>query len=181
MREYAKYEEEKYRIGVNNFVQTMPKSMRDFFGPILPHKSSACIEDISERYGKIPENERLRSARAALSDQYPKMSEQVSALLEWNGKIIDKRLSFQSFPTELLLEYDPNYVLFKTRESSVSSAQWIGICRYYSNLHFRYKFPQGYTPLDKKLQTLIIQKVKATGKNSEDVESFEMALRNWCD
>lgn len=176
--DYPIYENQKDLASVEQFVSAMPKSMRKFFGEIN-FDPSTNLEDMSPKYGKLPEESRLKSARSALSKQFPKVSDQIGALLEWEGKLTEKWANFQGFPIKLLLQYDVEQVLSKVKENTLTPAQWVGVSRYYSDLYFRYKFRSGYKPLDKVLKERIIKEVKATGKNQWDVDDFEEAIRNW--
>lgn len=177
--DYEIYEYEKEKKSYDEFVQNMPKSLATFFGPIKCLEASACLEDMSEKYGKISEDARLKLARVALRGEFPDESDQIGALLEWDGKFTRDWASYQSFPLDLLLEYDPEQILSKVKGTELSSAQWVGVCRYYSNLYFRRKFPSGYKPLNMALQRRILKEVRATGEHSLDVEDFEEALQNW--
>ena len=175
---YPIYENQKDLASAEQFVSAMPKSMRKFFGEIN-FDPSTNLQDMSPKYGKLPEESRLKSARSALSKQFPKVSDQIGALLEWEGKLTEKWANFQGFPIKLLLQYDVEQVLSKVKENTLTPAQWVGVSRYYSDLYFRYKFRSGYKPLDKVLKERIIKEVKATGKNQWDVDDFEEAMHNW--
>ncbi|MDX2105817.1 MAG: hypothetical protein SFY67_05385 [Candidatus Melainabacteria bacterium] len=169
--------DKKTESALADLAQTMPKSMRNFFGVLKPDRTTQ-LENFSESYAKIPKEDRLRLAKAALKKEFPTDSEQVGALLEWSGKM-KTNYSFQKFPVELLLEYSPDLILEKTKKISISSAQWVGICRYYSNLNFRYKYPEGYSPLNKNLQKRIHSEVSKTRKNDSDIEDFDKAVKKW--
>lgn len=177
--DYAKYIHKRDIVGFDEFARSMPKSLRDFLGAIKRLESSASLEDMSEKYGAIPYAKRLKLARAALSRQFPNESDQIEVLLQWDGKIHNARSSYQRFPIELLLEYDPKQILSKVKQSSLSRSQWVGLIRYYSDLDFRQRFPSGYKPLNKALRDRIIKEVSATGKNSLDVDDFKSVLENW--
>lgn len=169
--------DKKTETALADFEQAMPKSMRKFFGALRPNRTTQ-LESFSERYAKIPKENRLQLAMAALKKEFPTDPQQVGALLEWSGKM-KTNFSFQNFPVELLLEYPPNLILEMTKKTSTSSAQWVGVCRFYSDLNFRYKYPKGYKPLNKSLYQRIHSEVSKTGKNESDIESFEEAVKKW--
>lgn len=174
------YKNERSQKSFDQFVRAMPKSLGTFLGPLKHLEFSACLEDMSEQYGKIPEGERLELARFALSREFPQESDQIGALLEWEGALIDLGVgSYEDFPIELLMRYEPSHVLLKVTESSLSPAQWVGLSRFYSSNHFKTKFPSGYKLLDQAMRQRILEAITATGKNESDVENFRSAMRNW--
>lgn len=177
--DYAIYEYEKEKNSFDQFILNMPKSLRSFFGTITRFESKSNLEDMSEHYGKISEEKRLQLAKSALSKEFPLESDQIAILLEWKGKFTIDWAGYQSFPIELLCEYEPNQIMAFVESSKLTKSQWIGLCRFYSDLRFRQKFPSGYKPLDKKLQQRIIKEVSSTGKNDYDVEDFKRVLENW--
>lgn len=177
-QEYDKRDEEKVEASLKEFAQTMPTSLRSFFGALHGGPYTG-ITDVSKKYANIPQSDRMKLARAALSNQFPKERDQIGALLEWSGKITDYKYGFQNFPFTLLMESEPDMVLTKIRENSMTSAQWVGAIRYFSFSELRNKFPGGYKPLDSHLKERLIKEVKATGKNDLDIYNFEQALRYW--
>lgn len=174
---YKRYDEEREKRCLDEFVRTMPTSLRSFFG--LIRSKSTSIEHVQKAYEKFDDKRQLKLAKSALSRQFPNESDQIGKLLEWEGKYSEHRFTYQRFPIDLLLEYDQPTVLSTVKGSTLSSAQWIGLMRYYSHQHFRRKFPSGYKPLDKTLRERIIKRVKSTGKNEQDLYEFDDALRNW--
>lgn len=178
LQDNEKRQDERISACLKEFVRTMPTSLLTFFGPMKG--SSGCLEDLSENYAKIPEEQRLNKAKCALKRQFPDDHKQIGTLLEWEGNLSDYWIHYQSFPIELLLEYDPAKVLSTVKKSAMTPAQWIGASRFYSDLNFRRKFPSGYKQLDKALRARIIKQLKATGKNQTDIDDFENAVRNWC-
>ncbi len=178
--DYAIYEYEKEKNSFDEFILNMPKSLSSFLGTVTQLQAKPNLEDMSENYGKIPEEKRLKLAKLALSKEFPHEAEQIAVLLEWKGKfLIDWAGRYQSFPIELLMEYEPSQVMSVVKSSRLTTAQWIGLCRYFSSYDFRQKFPSGYKPLDKRLQQRIIKEVRSTGRNDYDVDKFNNALENW--
>jgi hypothetical protein len=175
--EYKRHEYEGVKASLAEFVRTMPTSLRSFFRT-TPKQN---LNNLSEKYEKLPEERILKLAKISLSRQYPKVPDQVGVLLEWDGKLSDSNHHFNvgDFPIKLLLEYDPDQILSKVQGSSMSSAQSVGASRYYSSYWFKQKFPSANKPLNRNLRQRIIRGVKATGKNGKDLENFEEALRNW--
>ncbi|MCW5821188.1 MAG: hypothetical protein KIT34_00195 [Cyanobacteria bacterium TGS_CYA1] len=178
--DYAIYEYEKEKNSFDQFMLNMPKSLRSFLGTINRLEATPSLEVMSETYGKIPEEKRLQLAKLALSNEFPRESEQIAVLLEWKGKfLIDWAGGYQSFPTDLLMEYEPSQVMSVVNSSRLTTAQWIGLCRYFSSYGLSQKFPSGYKTLDRKLQQRIIKEVRSTGRNDYDVDKFNNALKNW--
>lgn len=174
---YEKLDDKRYKESLSEFLNSMPESLKNFFGNM--QGSSGDLSDLSKNYRSIPKEMRMRFARRALSRQFPEESEQIRALLEWDGNLTSIWAVFQAFPTELLHDYEPSKVLRVISKTSLSPAQWVGVIRFYSSSEFREKFPAGYKPLNEKLRSRIIREVKATGKNESDIENFEKAMRKW--
>lgn len=166
---------EREKASIDEFVRTMPKSLRLFFGKL--YGSSGGLEDLSEKYKRIPVGSRLRLAKYALSSQYSNELDQIGALLEWEGNVTDYWTHYQNFPIELLLEeYNPRQVISKIKNSSLSTAQWVGVSRYFSDTGFKNKFPSDHKLLTEKLRNTIIERVSATGRNRLDVNDFKKSI-----
>jgi len=181
--DYDRWEYEESKRAFATFVRTMPTSLRVFFRPTLSTRllgsGSSKLILLSKNYEEIPEERLLRLAKAALAQQFPKLPDQIGALLAWDGKLTYSKLSLD-FPIQLLLkEYEPTQVLTVVKSQSLSPAQWVAVSRYYSDWYFRRKFPSGFKPLDKALRARIIKGIKATKQNELDLEIFEEAMNNW--
>lgn len=175
--EYNRREYQGVKTSLAEFVRTMPRSLRSFFRT-TPKPDNK--ENLSEKYEKIPEAKLLKLAKHSLDGQFPKLSDQIGVLLEWDGNLTDNhQFSVGDFPIKLLLEYDPNQIKSIVQRSSLTPAQSVGACRYYSSYWFKEKFPSAAKPLNRNLQQRIIRGVKSTGKNGKDLEKFEETMRNF--
>ncbi len=175
--EQAKFgSSEAQKARIDQFVQTMPTSLREFLGPL--HIGYE-LTYMSDKYKAIPVAERMKAARTALARELPNKSEQISTLLEWSGAIYPGVAAYRMFPTELLLEYEPDDVLSIVKSTSLSPHGYVGASRYYSYMGFRDKFLYGYAPLDDALKQRIIKELEATGKNQDDIDEFKDAIKEW--
>lgn len=173
--EYAKLEYLGIKASLDEFVRTMPKSLRMYFRT-TPKPN---LNNLSKKFENTPREQLLKLAKHSLSQQFPRVSDQIGVLLEWDGRLSDNNHHFSdgAFPIELLLEYEPSQILSKVKSSSLTPAQWVGVARYYSNYRTQ-QIPTRYKQIDKALRQRIVRGVKSTGKNGKDLERFEEIWRN---
>ncbi|MBX9687222.1 MAG: hypothetical protein K2X27_11005 [Candidatus Obscuribacterales bacterium] len=184
--EQAKFDSPKsQQARLNQFIQTMPASMKVFFGaakslPGGPGNEVLMLDELFPKYKAIPKERRLSAAKAAIASQFPKTQDQIRALLEWSAAIdYPYAAAYRKFPTELLLEYEPSEILAVVKAAAKGSSAWVGASRLYSYMGFRDKFLYGYPELDAPLKQRILAELKATGKNKNDVQEFEEAISEW--
>lgn len=171
-REYNRREYEGVKASLEEFVKTAPKSLRMFFRT----KPTALQEVRSEQYKDSSEEQLLKLAKLALNKEFPSVDNQIGVLFDWDGKLThteNHHFSLNSFPIELLLNFDQARVLKWIKTSSLSPTQWVGVSRYYSSEDFERKFPAGYKVLDGRVRSQIRRGVKATGKNEADLRNFK--------
>jgi hypothetical protein len=183
MLEQAKYSSrELQQKRLDQFVATMPEPLRIYIGPlhvgVMPGGGVGFM--LSEMSDKLKGHYDTRGAKAALASRVPNETQQISAILEWSGSITDAGAgAYLMFPTELLLEYEPDRVTSFVKSEQLSTNQWIGAGRFYSYFGFRDRFPCGYPPLDAQLKQRITKELFAAGRNQRDAYEFQGAIKEW--
>lgn len=175
---------ESQQLRLDQFVATMPLSLRNFLGPLRvaaeERSVSFSLDDMSEKYKRISYRNRHARAIAALAKEYPSETAQIGALLTWSGSIEYPDAGvYRTFPQELLLEYRPEAILAFVTSDAVSAIQLVGAGRLYSGMGFRDLFLDGYPALNAPLQQKIMTAIKSQPDSRSDAYSFQDAIDNW--
>jgi len=181
---FGEYTDEAFQAQLNQFVQAMPASIRDFIGPFHLDKSafgmSFSLEYMSDKYRLLPPADRLSPVIAALSKSMSGKDQQILELLRWSGAgPASSAAKFLDFANELLLRYEPDEVTKVIKTGKLSHTQWVGSSRYFSAYNFMRRFPQGYAGLDEALKKRIRAELSKDDKDQVVLKQWDDAVNDW--